>query len=222
MVKQLAENYFKIPFHEPPAKYRTWVPSICKKLKAIKYTNPSHPREYIVIVHQYKTGAVQCIYHSPAGYDFVDWFAEFVPLICLEDQWRMLRQKTNFSNQPVDFRIKPYRSLFTKHINETINPKYPDLDPSIIRIIHALFDIYLPFMSGICSKCFQVSFPEKGQGIRYLNKISPDTFFDIKLSPPKPDGFAPQQMIYITNTLQIGGQRIYIDWRPWIDVEPLF
>lgn len=222
VVKRLAEKFFQIPFHEPPEKYRKWHVTICEKLKAIKYFNPEVPAEYVVIVHRYKTGAVHCLYHSPSGFSSIDWFAEFVPLICLETQWRKLHEEASSDKLPYDLRTLPYRTFFTVHINEAINPKYPNLDPIAIRSIHGLFDIYLPFIDGICLKCFQTTFPEKGQGIRYLYQPTKYDYFDIKLSPPKPDGYAPQHEIYITNTLQVKGQKIYIAWKPWKDEEPLF
>lgn len=44
---------------------------------------------------------------------------------------------------------------------------------------------------------------------------------DIKLSTPKPDGYASQRKMYVTNTLVIHGQQIHLEWKPWTDSSPI-
>lgn len=227
VVKKLAEDYFKIPFYDPPKQFRLWHPSICKKLKAIKYVNPLNSNDYIVIVARTTTGMIECLHHFPNGYQSLDWFAEFVPKVCLATKWNEFQQEVYQSmlksgQKKIDYTTREYRGMFSRHIGTPINKEYSNLDPYAIRAIHGLLDLYVPTVEGICSKCFQARFAEKGHGISYLHRPTLHDNFEIKISPPKSDGESGQQRLYVTNTLVVHGQSIFILWTPWESDKPIF
>lgn len=220
-VKELA-NYLNIPFIDPPLLFNRWEPSICKNLKAVKYSNPYNHRHYIVMIpHKF---AISYLSHDPTnGFDNIKWFADFVPRVDFQKMHSDLinAMKKGVGSPPYDFSAQPGRAVFSKIINKNFEANYPSLDPVAIRAIHALFDFYLPEIEGICPKCFQTSFAKIGQGIRYYNKATIHDDFEISLSPKKTDGQAGQQRMYIRNILKVHGQKVVIKWEPWKKSGPI-
>lgn len=220
-VKKLA-NYLKIPFSNPPPSHIRWEPSICKNLKAVKYSNPKNHRDYIVMVPN-KLGVSYLSRDPEVGFKEIKWFADFIPQIDLVGMHsNLLNAVKKNGPPPYDFSAQPNRAVFSKIINENINKEYPVLDPVTIRTIHALFDFYVPEVDGVCSKCFQASFAKMGQGISYSKILTPHDHFEISLSPPKSDGHDGQQRMYIRNILRVHGQKVVVKWEPWTKTGPIF
>lgn len=221
VIKDLAE-YIGINYLPPPEKYSKWVPTFCENLKCMKYYNPTLPQEYITLPSNKRAlGSLEVLYHSPKGYDCVQYFNEFVPQLCLIEPYKEFRLLSARQAKD-DPHFKPNRGNFSKLIGNPINKEHSNLDEEAVRAIHALIDVYVPSIEGVCINCFNIRFPKSGLGMVYQKKQSEYDEIEVKISPPKPDGHPQQQVLYVTNTLQIHGQPIYVKWAPWKNNDPIF
>lgn len=225
--------------HVNNGQYSNWEPSICKKFKCIKYSNPSVHVEYIVMLHRYKIGSVDYLYHSPQGHQTISWFANLLSSkdniikpsgkIIDPDQFEQMHKSLieTVGNKNVDFTMSPYRGKFSNHINKHINQQYSHVDPYIIRALHGLFDIHVPEVDGVCSKCFQAKFLNSGHGVSYQKVISDFKSFEIRISAIKTKNLndskyhPAQHRIYVTNTLVEHGQEFFIQYLPGITPTPI-
>jgi hypothetical protein len=219
-VKQLA-SFLRIRHNFVPNQYFRWTPSLSNLMSCIKYTNPANSKEYILDVPSKKNlYSTEILHHVPdQGFTAVDVFKRLTPL-ALPD---LNDLKKNFYN---DFTVKhpnvlgydterqgkAIRGVFSKSVSKPINTT-PDLDPYAIRLIHAFFEIIVPEIDDICSKCFKVSMPESGFGIKYLNKIADNLYYEVRLSPEKLGGQNQQSQIYITNKLNVHGKVRFVEWQ---------
>ncbi len=219
IVKELAK-YLNIPFFNPPRKYKHWTPCICEKLICVKYWNPNEPKEYIIMpLSRSPTGGIEVLHHTPAGYDQLEYFNDFVPQLDLDKHYSSFRDALGGE----DILLKSSGGLFSKHIGSPANKAHSKLDELALRSIFALIDVHVPCIEGICSKCYNVRFPNSGLGILYQNKSqSGHDLVEVKISPPKLDGWESQKVIYITNKIQVDGQAAYINWNPRTSNDPIF
>lgn len=124
-----------------------WTPFLSKIYYSLAYQNPEDPMEYLAIV-PFATGKLPHIVHyTGEGYVDPNWFNNVVPVLydisC-----------TDKSQNKIGRAFKKEK-LTLGQVN-TINHFFK-ADP-ILKIL------------GVCTKCYEVSLPEKGFGVRYYYK----------------------------------------------------
>lgn len=147
-----------------------WIPSLHSEYFSIAYRNPDNLLECIVVVPSMPGGLPHIVHHTSEGYVDPDWFNKTVPILyeisCKERPDQEIGK--SFKNQ----------KLTSGQVN-TINHFFKS-DP-ILEI------------NEICTKCYAVSLPDSGFGVRYLyrgeiTKVPPQGIIkEIRFSARKPD-----------------------------------
>lgn len=165
-----------------------WIPTLNSDYLSMAYHNPVDILEYIAIVPSTCKGYPHIIHHTSEEPIDPDWFNKVVPIL-----------------YDISLKDRPQRELGVKFKNEkltlgqmnTINHFFK-ADP-ILKI------------SGVCTKCYTVSFPIKGFGIRYLYKgkiteVPPQGIIkEIRFSARKPSApFENCQRPYVTELVVAG------------------
>ncbi len=137
---------------------KDWMPRISTTYHfSLSYHNPNDPLEYIAIVPPVSSGfRPYIIHHTSEGYVSPTWFDDVLPVL----------KQISYTKRPKNEVGKVFRNekLTLGQVN-TINHFFHE-DP-ILKI------------AGVCTKCYRVSLPKKGFGVRY--------YFDgeIKSIPPQ-------------------------------------
>lgn len=129
----------------------TWIPFLDDYYFSLAYRNPKDQNEYIIVVPSTPGHLPHIIHQTSDGLVHPDWFNKIVPLL-----YKISVEGTIKRNI-----TKPFKNenLTLGQVN-TINHFF-NQDP-ILKI------------EGVCTKCYQVSLPQKGFGVRYLLNDLPD------------------------------------------------
>lgn len=234
-LKDLAK-YLDIHFEPPPKAYDQWYPSFCASLISVKYVNPQDHREYITIpTPRSPIGSIQVLHHYPTGYQCVEYFNAFIPRVSLQELVAKYYEGAEAANDAVfdeseenrmivnSHLLSSGRGNFSRTIAKNVMIHYSDLEEYTVRVLHAFFDIYVPYVDGVCSNCFKISLPDNGFGIKYDSVVN-DAYnkLEIRVSPPKPDGDRQQRYLYVTNMLQVHGKKMYLGLCPHEGIKPIF
>lgn len=121
-----------------------WVPLLNDTYFSLAYHNPEDYLEYIAVAPSNQGYPPHIIHHTSEGYVSPDWFNKVVPLL----------YQISYANKPKNEVGKVFKNqqLTLGQIN-TIN-HFLKSDP-ILKI------------EGLCTKCYQVSLPKKGLGVRF-------------------------------------------------------
>ncbi len=163
----------------------TWNACLCSEYFSLAYRNPHDPFEFIAIVPSSNGGLPYIIHHTSEGFVDPNWFNEIVPVLytlsCSDNPQRKIGSTFNSKN------------LTLGQINTILH--YFKADP-ILKIM------------GICLKCYQVSFPKKGFGVKYsymgqLKEIPPNGIIkEIRFSARKSlSNFEGSKKPYVTELI---------------------
>lgn len=214
-VRKLA-NHLGIRWFPPPYFAGTWLPSLCKIYLSVKYTNPKEPQEFIVLfsANTCKFGGKIVIHHTPNGYLDKSWFTEFVPdLDQMANNFQMAAGRIvdrggSFSKQT----SQQLRREFSAHINDPINSRYSGgMSMDQIRATNAFFFKYLPDVDGLCTRCFKLSLPRTGAGVRWF--APSNNFCEVRLSEPKIFEHEGQRRLYLTHNYTYNEQVLHVKWK---------
>lgn len=158
-----------------------WVPLLNDTYFSLAYHNPQEFLEYIAVVPARSGSLPHIIHHTPEGYVSPNWFNEIVPIL----------QSISYEASPKNKIRKAFigQQLTLGQVN-TINYFFKS-DP-ILKI------------EGLCTKCYRVSLPKKGFGVRFyyeghLRDMPPHGIIkEIRLSARKPSSMGPTSIPYVT------------------------
>lgn len=220
-VKWLADK-LNIPYEKIPEQYSAWIPGFSNYLTCIKYTNPSDPREYILQAQaRNKLGSLELLHRDPSNpkvfssvvfQKIIPYFTEDLDALRNNLHQKVKQDHPAIQTYDLDKQGAIIRGAFGEVVCKTVNKSHPSIDPFTIRVIHAFFDIGIPEIDGMCPKCYRVSMPKSGFGIRYKSSLNDGLYYEVRLSSEKLCGYPQQSEIYITNTLNMHGQIRYVKW----------
>jgi hypothetical protein len=122
-----------------------WTPFLSKIYYSLAYQNPEDPMEYLAIVPSAVGKLPHIVHYTGEGYVDPNWFNNVVPILyalSMESEEK-IKVNRSFKNE----------KLTLGQVN-TINHFFK-ADP-ILKVL------------GICPKCYEVSLPKKGFGVRYF------------------------------------------------------
>lgn len=211
-VRELALE-LDISFVSPPYFARCWLPSICKTFLSVKYTNPGDDREFVVMITSRSIfGISGIIHHTPNGYKDPKWFRDFVQDLDLYHANYVKSLASNLQKSQGKDLENSNRRAFGKYINDPINEAFSTKGMTIeqIHAVNAFLHKYIPDLDGICLKCFKISLPHRGAGVRWFSQNLENC--EVRLSEVKPFGLQGQQKMYVTHQYIVKQENLWVKW----------
>ena len=186
-IKMLAD-YLNIRIYPRAKGIPTWGTTICKSFLAQKYTHPSDPSEWMVVVSPDSIGRLPYVIHrTPLGFADARWFYEIV-----------LKLAKIIQDPKIGH---PFSRKFNDHVNKTVAAQNFNAKMTVgqVRTI-SLFMKYVPGLT-LCTTCFEVMLPRGGAGERWVHRGGDGTEVEVRLSAAKPLGLPGQTTEYVSHTI---------------------